>query len=461
MTPQARDRRSGATPAARFASADEHSGRSRTASVVVAHPGGQHELETVLAAQDDGLLKAFATGFYFGADSPWSNLARRVHSLPLGSRLLKSAPNRLHPALDSRRVVSFPAHVVAAKLARHLGSAQRPGEWASARWDAAVARWLRCLEEPPALIHAFEGGAEAILGTARECGLVGVLDVPSAHEYVRRELEREGVRTTDRITSRVHAERALTHRILAPSDFVVRCLVEHGVEQKKILRLPYGANVRDDLADAERRERVFRTLFVGAVGPGKGVRYLLDAWRAVALPDAELLLVGGAGPYGRQLLRRSGGKVRWLGQVSRTEAVAWFTRSDVFVLPSLAEGSALVTYEAMAAGLPVITTPNSGSIVRDGIDGFIVPPRDVEALAERLLLLYRASDVRREMGANGRALVAEGYTWGHYRRRLCAVYEALLAGSDPTLFLADEFARETGQLQLQVNARREVDARRA
>src|SRR5439155_7225020 len=80
----------------------------------------------------------------------------------------------------------------------------------------------------------------------------------------------------------------------------------------------------------------------------------------------------------------------------------------------------------------VVTTPNSGSIVRDRIDGFIVSPRDVEGLEERILFLFREPDIRWEMGARGRALVAESYTWTHYRERLCTVYEAILGGRNPS-----------------------------
>ena len=58
--------------------------------------------------------------------------------------------------------------------------------------------------------------------------------------------------------------------------------------------------------------------------------------------------------------------------------------ADVFVFPSLFEGSAVVTYEALACGLPSVVTPNAGSVVRDGLEGFVVPPRDVEALAARM-----------------------------------------------------------------------------
>jgi glycosyltransferase involved in cell wall biosynthesis len=75
--------------------------------------------------------------------------------------------------------------------------------------------------------------------------------------------------------------------------------------------------------------------------------------------------------------------------VTRQEVRRHYQWADVFVFPSLCEGSAMVTYEALAAGLPVITTPNAGSVVRDGVDGFIVPIRDAEAIAAKLDLLAR------------------------------------------------------------------------
>jgi alpha-maltose-1-phosphate synthase len=210
---------------------------------------------------------------------------------------------------------------------------------------------------------------------------------------------------------------------------VAACLEGAGVPADRILRLPYG--VDPDLfrpAPAARPDRPFRALFVGQIGNRKGVRYLLEAWRRLALPDAELLLIGTPGRAGRQLLAEYRDGCRWLGGLPASELSRWYQSSDVFVFPSLAEGSARVTYEAMASGLPLVVTPNSGSVVRDGIDGFVVPARDVDSLCERLRQLHADADARREMGARGRDLIERRYTWRHYHRRLAAAYRALLGG---------------------------------
>ena len=107
-----------------------------------------------------------------------------------------------------------------------------------------------------------------------------------------------------------------------------------------------------------------------------------------------------------------------------------FAESSVFVLPSITEGSAKTTYEAMAAGLPVITTPNSGSLIRDGVDGFLVGIRNPEAIGERILHLYRNREEAGSMGEAARRHVAE-YSWERYEDRMISLYREL-AGNGGT-----------------------------
>ena len=91
------------------------------------------------------------------------------------------------------------------------------------------------------------------------------------------------------------------------------------------------------------------------------------------------------------------------GQVPRTRIASEYAAADVFVLPSLSEGMATVTLEALASGIPVVTTPNAGSCVRDGIDGFVVPVRDPEALADAIETIVTDRALRSHMAVNARA----------------------------------------------------------
>ncbi len=101
-----------------------------------------------------------------------------------------------------------------------------------------------------------------------------------------------------------------------------------------------------------------------------------------------------------------------------------YQQSDIFVFPSIEEGSALVTYEALACGLPVVTTPNAGSVVRDGVEGFIVPIRDPDALAERMERLRTDVRLRREMGKAARRR-AEEFPWERHGEQLALSYTRL------------------------------------
>jgi glycosyltransferase involved in cell wall biosynthesis len=334
-------------------------------------------------------------------------------------------------------------HLIAAGL-RPLAALPVPGgaggwdaeQWAHRRFDGAVARLLPHLPGVR-LVHAFEGAALATLRAARRRGLPTVLDVPAALEFAREALSAEGASTHHLPWARVCAERALATYLVAPSDFVVQCLQAGGVPAERIVRVPYGVDPSRFRPGARRASGAFRVLFVGRIGLRKGVRYLLEAWRRLALPHAELVLVGSVDREGRALLRRYGGLYHWRPPVPYAEVHRVYASADAFVFPSLAEGSAQVTYEAMAAGLPLVTTPHAGAVLRHGVEGLIVPPRDVDALAAAIELLYRSPAVRRAMGRAGRRLMERQYTWQHYHARLARAYRAVLSGADPRVAVAE------------------------
>src|SRR5262249_12845552 len=112
------------------------------------------------------------------------------------------------------------------------------------------------------------------------------------------------------------------------------------------------------------------------------------------------------------------GVVQFTGPIPRLEIIGQYAWADVFLLPSICEGSATVTYEALAAGLPVITTANTGSRVRAGTDGLGVPMRDVDAIVTSLQLLNDDRGRLSEMSGNAK-LRAQDFNLAGYGRRLC------------------------------------------
>jgi glycosyltransferase involved in cell wall biosynthesis len=176
------------------------------------------------------------------------------------------------------------------------------------------------------------------------------------------------------------------------------------------------------------RDEVFRVIFVGQISPFKGLHYLVGGLRMAGLPRSELLVLGSIkdADYARRVLSTRDVRIRLLGHVPQIELRQWYRRADVFVLPSISDGFALVVAEAMTAGLPVIVSENVGArdLIRDGIDGFSVPIRSAETLAEKITWLYEHPEERAAMGIQARQRVQE-FTWGRYGERLLDVYRQI------------------------------------
>ncbi|HHC73771.1 MAG TPA: glycosyltransferase, partial [Thiothrix sp.] len=218
--------------------------------------------------------------------------------------------------------------------------------------------------------------------------------------------------------------------VFVPSDFCYQSFVQEGYPPEKLVMIPRGFDpsqfYRHDVTNQAPVQHPFRAIFLGLLTVRKGLKYLLEAWQALALPQAELLLVGTLHeelqPLLQPYLNHSSLTIR---HIDFTPNPAELLRNaDVFVFPSLDEGSAKVTYEAMACGLPVITTANSGSLVRDGQDGYIVPIRSRNALMEKLEYYYQHRDVCEQMGKTAQAYISQ-FTWDRYETTLIEHYQAL------------------------------------
>lgn len=398
--------------------------------VVVTHPVNQHAYQTALAAQHSGLLETFWTGVYRTGRGLTSD--RALALLPGRTRgiVRRELARRWEPDLDPARIRTLTRYDLVSiawrRLLRHPDWLWDPESWMLRHFDASVAARLR--RRPPALVHAFEGAALSSFSAAREAGGITVLDCPSAHERFMAIQRATGVEHRQPATARIRLERRLADRLLAPSEQVVKCLIEDAIPPEKIVLLPYGADpARFRARVPSSGQEPFRVLFVGSIEARKGIRELLAAWRVAALPEAELVLIGPGGPRARRLLHDAPADVYWRGGVPRSEVPNWFAASDVFAFPSLAEGSALVTYEAMAAGLPSVVTAEAGSAVRDGLDGFVVPAADPVTLANRLRHLHSHPELREAMGRRARSAVEERWTWRHYEQKLTRVWSELLA----------------------------------
>jgi glycosyltransferase involved in cell wall biosynthesis len=404
-----------------------------------------NELARHLAAS--GRLGAFVRP-YVNRDRAWE---RAVAALPLLGRSYTETFGRRRIADPELLALTHEAGVVADLAAAAFGRI-------SALPFAVRRRLMRRMHEAlrgavsraaagPAAradcVVAFSGFAREAFRAAREHGgAVAALSYPIAHHRHHRrvraeEAEREPAFAsmwqgfedwTPAYEQQVDEEIASADAILVGSRYVRDTFVAEGVAPAKILVAAYGVDVQlySPLPQPRPPGR-FEVVFAGQIGQRKGLSYLLRAYRAFAHADSRLTLVGSIvgsteplQPY-RELFRH-------VPHLTRPALAEVLRSADVLVLPSLVEGMPLTVLEAMACGLPVIVTANGPQdVVRDGIDGYLVPSRDAAAIGERLERLYRDRELRVALGRNARARALE-FTWSAYAARVERQLDELAAG---------------------------------
>jgi len=199
--------------------------------------------------------------------------------------------------------------------------------------------------------------------------------------------------------------------ILCSSLFVRDSMLYNGIPESKLAVLPYGADIATfKPAEQPTNKPVF--IAVGTLTLRKGTPYLLEAMRIVRMfhPDAKLYLVGAIHDDFKRIIGRWRGEFTHVPAASHTQLAALLQQSLAFVFPSCEEGFARVLSEAMAAGLPIVATHESGAstVVRDGEQGFIVPQRQPQVLADRLVQLIENPQLARRMG-----LLASAFAKSH------------------------------------------------
>jgi glycosyltransferase involved in cell wall biosynthesis len=275
------------------------------------------------------------------------------------------------------------------------------------------------------------------LHAARRLGVPSVLEIPTWHRHkgnvvppkTARELEMERAPIPQRWLYRLLVSRQqtleeydLADLILVLSKRAAETFHAAGIPDEKLFQMSRGVDVNRFRPGPPPAN--FRAVFVGALIRRKGVHVLLEAWNRLRLPGAELWLVGQVHAEIKPLLERLPSGVRVVGFTREIEKI--YPQCSVHVFPSECEGSAKSTYEAAACGLPQVTTREAGDVVVNGVNGVIVPPNDVEALAGAIEMLYRDRRTREAMGHAGRERVVSQFTWAHFRLRVLEAYRSVM-----------------------------------
>lgn len=216
--------------------------------------------------------------------------------------------------------------------------------------------------------------------------------------------------------------------VFVPSKFLYSKAIEIGVPIKNLFYLPFGVDAEffHPLNPEFPRDKEKRFLFCGALNDRKGIGELMKAWELAKIPNAKLVLCGRSTPFFRHYLEQiDSNSIEVLGFLSRMQLLAEYQRAYAFVFPSKKEGSAKVIYEALACGLPVITTEESGSVISNDKEGFIIHKNNIKILSQKIITIAENSDLRKEMSKAARTAALQN-TWEHYKMRTMNFYEQIL-----------------------------------
>jgi glycosyltransferase involved in cell wall biosynthesis len=392
----------------------------------MSHPTGNQNVRNALRSLvEHDMLAEFWTTIAWNPQSRWNKLLPSRLRDQLARRSFAEAPRECVKCVPWREIVRLGAR--STPLEDLLCSGERPFSVIGMyrQLDDTVARRLREIKADA--VYAYEGGALQTFREAKRLSIKALYELPSSywhweHKLLSEEAERypEFAALLPKLRDSVlHMEEKdeellLADYVLVPSEHVRQTLAGV-VPDEKIRMISYGAPpVRQQKQISYDPSRPLKVLFVGALTQRKGIGYLLDAIDQLG-SQVDLTLVGkrfGANPRVDEACSRW----RWFETLPHSGVIDVMREADVLVLPSLAEGCALVVLEALSCGLPVIITPNTGSLefVREGCEGFIVPICRSDAIADRLNALNRDRELLAHMSRNAQTTAA-GKSWENYR----------------------------------------------
>lgn len=308
--------------------------------------------------------------------------------------------------------------------------------------DYIVSRWLLKLVGQIDLVHTWPLGALETLKAAARLKIPAVLERPNAHtkfayEAVEKECARLGMTMPkghehsyqEDVLEKEELEYRIADQLLCPSDFVARTFLDRGFSRDRLARHQYGFDESRYRPLESRRDprSGFTMLFVGGCAPRKGVHFALEAWLKSSASQSGTFLIAGAFIPGYQeklspLLAHP--SVKLLGH--RTDIPELMQTSDVLVLPSIEEGSALVTSEARGSGCVLLVSEAAGAICKHMENALVHRVGDVDTLSEHITLLAQNRNLLQELRAASLSRVSE-ITWTAAGSRLLDVYRETIA----------------------------------
>ncbi|MGF1539027.1 MAG: glycosyltransferase family 4 protein [Pleurocapsa sp.] len=379
------------------------------------------------------------------------DLARELHQAGVLHRVITNYPKFKTRAwgVPDHKVVSLPLTLILNRAIPKLGGEPMLRKFLPDIYNLFARAAVRYLEGST-LVHGWSGMSEPALHWAKRHQIPFVLERSSAHIAVQAEiLDREykdlnalNYELDPQLIARELREYQLADRIAVPSLFAQRTFLQQGFKPERLIHNPLGTSLTT-FSPGKKQDKVFRVVYAGSLGVRKGIHYLVRAFMAADLPDSELILLGKTTPETPKLLEGADGRVKCLGHVPEVKLAEYYRNSSVFVMPSLEDGFGMVLAQAIACGIPIISTTHTGAedlltmdgsksqAMQDNIQeypaGYIVPPHNIQAIAVLLKKLAENPELLQSKQQAALNFNPDALNWSAYAQRAIAGYRELLA----------------------------------
>lgn len=397
--------------------------------VILSHAGKQHSYYIAKSLYQLGLLKQFYTSSYINSGL-LQDLVKKSGNTFWSRRFLEGLP----PALVTSNWRFEIKELVYAKLhgkgVKTLNAVYERDE----KFDSYMSKKISGITAD--VFWGFQGSSLQSLKAANSKGMASICELSTGHviEAVKllgeeAQLHPEWADSFDNLTfpshymKRLEEEPHVARYVIAASEFTKKTLKKAGVSAHKIFNLPLGFDLQKVPYDLNSfsagSNRPLRLLYAGRITQRKGIAYMLEAMKAFNKRHVELHMIGFVHGSG-QGLKPYKGLYHLHPAISQEQLFRQYSQFDALILPSLFEGFGLVIIEALAAGLPVITTPNTigADVIKNDVNGYLVPIRDVGAIEKAITsLCSKSTDELLQMRVSARES-ALNMSWSTYGKRL-------------------------------------------
>ena len=262
----------------------------------------------------------------------------------------------------------------------------------------------------------------------------GSTHIEFQHDILKEEYKLHGIKPklpSKEIILKEIKEYTMADYICVPSEFVKRTFINKGFNEEKIIKIPYGVDLKNFYKFKDKiNKKMFRIICVGTVSIRKGALYLLKAFEELNLYNSELLMIGNIDDDIYPLIKKyyKNKNINFIKPIKQNKLINFYNSSDLFITCSIEEGLSMVQAQAMACGLPVVCTTNTGGdeIIDQNKSGYILPIRNIDILKEKINYFYNNPEIRIAMGKNALEKANNFLSWENYGKKMIKFYKKIL-----------------------------------